>query len=56
MIRLLFLLAMLTSVAAYGRVPFERIVNAGHEPQNWLTYLGNYAGHRYSELREIDRI
>jgi alcohol dehydrogenase (cytochrome c) len=55
MIRLPFLLAMLTSVAAYGQVPFERIVNAGHEPQNWLTYSGNYAGHRYSELSEIDR-
>ena len=50
-----FLLPMLTSVAAYGQVPFERIINAGHEPQNWLTYSGNYAGHRYSELREIDR-
>jgi alcohol dehydrogenase (cytochrome c) len=55
MIRLLFLLAMLTSVTAYGQVPFERIVNAGHEPRNWLTYSGNYAGHRYSELSEIDR-
>src|SRR5277367_699369 len=34
-------------------VPFERILNAGSEPQNWLTYSGGYASNRYSELTKI---
>ncbi len=34
-------------------VPFERILNAAKEPQNWLTYSGGYASDRYSELTKI---
>jgi alcohol dehydrogenase (cytochrome c) len=34
-------------------VAYERIVNAAREPGNWLTYSGNYFGHRYSALNEI---
>jgi len=34
-------------------VPYERIVNADGEPGVWLTYSGNYQGHRYSRLAEI---
>jgi alcohol dehydrogenase (cytochrome c) len=34
-------------------VPFERILNAAKEPQNWLTYSGGYASNRYSELTKI---
>lgn len=55
MIRRFLLMVGLASVAASAEVPFERIVSAGHEPQNWLTYSGNYSGHRFSELRQIDR-
>ena len=33
----------------------ERIVNAGREPQNWLTYGGNYSSHRFSPLDTITR-
>jgi alcohol dehydrogenase (cytochrome c) len=32
-----------------------RIINAGKEPQNWLTYGGNYAAWRYSALDAINR-
>jgi alcohol dehydrogenase (cytochrome c) len=32
----------------------ERIRNAAAEPQNWLTYWGDYAGHHYSSLSQID--
>src|SRR5687768_11176300 len=48
-------LALLLSLAtaASAQVPFERIVNAAKEPGNWLTYSGNYAGHRFSPLQEI---
>ena len=41
------------SVATLGQVPFERIVNADKEPQNWLTYSRDLLGHRYSPLNEI---
>lgn len=34
-------------------VPFERILNADKEPQNWLTYSGGYASDRFSELKQI---
>jgi alcohol dehydrogenase (cytochrome c) len=33
----------------------ERIVNADREPQNWLTYGGNYSSHRFSPLDQITR-
>src|SRR5688572_13921293 len=34
-------------------VPFERILNASQEPQNWLTYGGNLSSHRHSGLTQI---
>ena len=34
-------------------VTSDRIARSGSEPQNWLTYYGNYAGHRYSPLDQI---
>ena len=36
-----------------ARSPYDRIVNAAREPGNWLTYSGNYQGHRFSPLSEI---
>lgn len=36
-------------------VTFGRILRAGEEPQNWLTYSGNVQGHRYSALTQITR-
>jgi alcohol dehydrogenase (cytochrome c) len=36
-------------------VAYERIVKAGTEPGNWLTYSGNLQGHRYSPLAQITR-
>ncbi|MBM3724457.1 MAG: PQQ-dependent dehydrogenase, methanol/ethanol family [Acidobacteria bacterium] len=36
-----------------AQVPFERVLNAGAEPRNWLTYSGNLLGHRYSPLAQI---
>ncbi|MGH9720096.1 MAG: pyrroloquinoline quinone-dependent dehydrogenase, partial [Bryobacteraceae bacterium] len=38
---------------APAQVTFDRIVKASAEPGNWLTYSGNYSGHRFSPLRQI---
>ena len=35
------------------QVPFERILNANKEPQNWLTYGGTLFNQRYSVLNQI---
>jgi alcohol dehydrogenase (cytochrome c) len=40
--------------SARGQVTFERLVNAAKEPQNWLTYSGNYAGERFSRLDQVN--
>ena len=42
--------ALLLCTHAWGQVPYDRIVNAAKEPGNWLTYSGNYQGHRFSPL------
>ena len=34
---------------------YDRLLHADREPQNWLTYSGDYAGHRYSPLSQINR-
>lgn len=44
---------LLLCAAACAQVPYERIVKAESEPANWLTYSGNYGGHRYSALDQI---
>ncbi len=43
----------LAAAVATAQVPYDRIVNAQNEPANWLTYSGNYSGHRYSPLSDI---
>ena len=48
-------LAQNAAPSAAGAVTAERLLNTEKEPQNWLTHHGNYAGHRYSSLDEINR-
>ncbi|MDQ1389545.1 MAG: hypothetical protein QOF56_2999 [Acidobacteriaceae bacterium] len=36
-----------------AQVTFERLLNSGKEPQNWLTYSGDYAGRRFSPLDQV---
>src|SRR5450631_3195346 len=43
-----FLAGMLSA-----QVPYQRIVNADKEPQNWLSYSRTYNGQRYSPLTQI---
>ena len=44
---------LLVCCSAAAQVPYERIVNAAKEPGNWLTYSGNYLGHRFSPLTQL---
>ena len=39
---------------ASAQVTSERLLNSSKEPQNWLMYSGNYAGHRFSALDQIN--
>lgn len=40
--------------AEAGGVTSERIARADREPQNWMTYWGDYAGRHYSALDQIN--
>src|SRR5436190_18928522 len=63
--RLLLFVAIIVPVLAQGgrgpqnreapvtAVPFERILRANQEPQNWLTYSGNLNSQRHSPLTQI---
>src|SRR6266446_1264765 len=37
-----------------GNLTFERLRNSQSEPQNWLTYWGDYQGTHYSSLKQIN--
>jgi alcohol dehydrogenase (cytochrome c) len=39
---------------AQGQVTPQRLLDSAKEPQNWLTYSGDYAGHRFSALDQIN--
>jgi alcohol dehydrogenase (cytochrome c) len=40
--------------AAHAQASYHAIENAAATPQDWLTYSGNYAGTRFSPLKQID--
>jgi len=42
------------AVATRAQVTFERLLNSSKEPQNWLTYSGDYAGRRFSLLDQVN--
>ena len=47
------ILCAASAAHAHGQVTPERLVNSAKEPQNWLTYSGDYAGRRFSTLDQI---
>jgi alcohol dehydrogenase (cytochrome c) len=49
----LLMASALTPVRA-ADMTFERALNVAKEPQNWLLHHGNYQGHRFSALNEIN--
>src|SRR5437867_723376 len=53
-VRILILFTLLAA-ASPAEVTYDRLLHADREPQNWLTYSGNYSGHRYSPLSQINK-
>lgn len=49
-----FVLLFTMSTALVAQVTYDRLLNPAKEPANWLTYSGNYAGHRFSPLTGIN--
>jgi len=49
----LVMASALTPVGA-ADMTYERALNVAREPQNWLLHHGNYEGHRFSALKEIN--
>jgi alcohol dehydrogenase (cytochrome c) len=45
---------MIWNMTASAQVTYERVWNASQEPQNWLTYSGDYKSWRYSTLDQIN--
>jgi len=49
---------LITSLLLASQLPaqltYERILNAAKEPDQWLTYQGDYTGNRYRELDQIN--
>jgi alcohol dehydrogenase (cytochrome c) len=52
----MFALLIATALTPVGAadMTFERALNVVKEPQNWLLHHGNYEGHRFSALKEIN--
>jgi alcohol dehydrogenase (cytochrome c) len=48
------LVATALTPARAADMTFERALAADKEPQNWLLHHGNYQGHRFSQLKEIN--
>ena len=44
---------LILTAALHAQVPYDRLLSPA--PADWLTYSGNYAGHRYSPLDQINR-
>ena len=53
-LRVAIFIALLSSSLS-AQVTYDRLLRADREPQNWLTYSGGYASHRYSSLSQINR-
>ena len=52
-VRTLVLLLVGFVSTAWAQVSSDRLLNASREPQNWLTYSGDYTGRRFSSLHQI---
>ena len=51
--RIVLTLVLAASYQLQAQVPYDRIVRADAEPQNWLTYNGSYNSQRYSTLNQV---
>src|SRR5258708_7839167 len=48
------LILALCATDAVAQVTFERLTNSTKEPQNWMTYSGDYSGKRFSALDQVN--
>jgi alcohol dehydrogenase (cytochrome c) len=48
-------LSLVLVVSACAQVTSARLINSAKESQNWLTYSGDYGGHRFSALEQINK-
>ena len=48
------LMASALTPARAADMSFDRALNSDKEPQNWLLYYGDYEGHRFSSLKQIN--
>ena len=55
MTRRILALLSLAAGSITAQVTSERLLHPEREPQNWLTYSGNYYAQRYSPLDQITR-
>ncbi len=53
--RLALALLLLAGGSLGAQVTYDRMLHADREPQNWLTYGGDYSSHRYSTLSQITK-
>ncbi len=44
---------LLFVIQAHAQVTADRLLQSSKEPQNWLTYSGDYSGRRFSSLDQI---
>src|SRR5437762_10689249 len=54
-IRAILVASVFSSSSALAQVPYDRLVKAGSEPANWLTYAGTYKSQRYTQLDQINK-
>ncbi len=52
-ILLVLMFASFFVAGTHAQVTFDRLLNSGKEPQNWMTYSGDYSGRRFSPLDQI---
>src|SRR5579883_208093 len=52
--RLLSTLLLAASALPAQQLTFDRIAHSDREPQNWLTYWGDYGGVRHRDLKQIN--
>ena len=52
--RIAIFLSLFCAQISAAQVTFERLKNSAKEPQNWMTYSGDYSGKRFSALDQIN--
>jgi alcohol dehydrogenase (cytochrome c) len=52
--RAIWLTVGLLAGSAHAQVTFDRLLNSAKEPQNWMTYSGDYLGRRFSALDQVN--